>query len=449
MKKSFVITLALVFVLGITTAAFANPFTDVPTNHWAYASVSKLAKAGIIDGYGDGRFIGNSNMTRYEMAQIVAKAMAHSDKADAALKAQIDKLASEFAKELKALGLRVATLEKKTDNVKITGEVRFSNYSYSDLKLGGQVLDPNMAGTNDLSALRTRLWLTGNVNDNWNYVGMIENTQNLQTNNQETNTEFKRAYVEGKIGTIGVKAGRFDYTPLYGTVLDDDSDGLALNYNKGKFSMDIFAIRPNTTNAWYSTYNALTNPDALQRNTQTYGAQINYNFTDKLHAGIVYYDVKGVGAEVPANDKVNTSIIEAGVDYKFSNLLNGWANYIRGGKAPGAPLEFDGLAVDIGSKNGWATGFNFGNLDRQIPKTYQLRASYYSVPALGSISTTLEFSNLANVGVGFKGYVLGASCVLAKNVDLNLDYYNFKSKATIAGDNAKSSLLWSYVRFYF
>ena len=57
-------------------------------------------------------------MTRYEMAQIVAKAMAKG--------ANVDKLAAEFADELDSLGVRVANLEKKADNVKITGQVRAS-----------------------------------------------------------------------------------------------------------------------------------------------------------------------------------------------------------------------------------------------------------------------------------------------------------------------------------
>ena len=57
-------------------------------------------------------------MTRYEMAQIVAKAMAKG--------ANVDKLAAEFADELDSLGVRVANLEKKSDNVKITGQIRAS-----------------------------------------------------------------------------------------------------------------------------------------------------------------------------------------------------------------------------------------------------------------------------------------------------------------------------------
>lgn len=50
MKKQFVT--ALVLALGISgTALAANPFSDVPAGHWAYAAVAKLAAAGIVDGY--------------------------------------------------------------------------------------------------------------------------------------------------------------------------------------------------------------------------------------------------------------------------------------------------------------------------------------------------------------------------------------------------------------
>ena len=75
MKKSLVLAMAM--ALGVTASAYAaNPFSDVPAGHWAYDSINKLAAAGVIEGYGDSTFGGDKLMTRYEMAQIVAKAMA-------------------------------------------------------------------------------------------------------------------------------------------------------------------------------------------------------------------------------------------------------------------------------------------------------------------------------------------------------------------------------------
>ena len=118
-------TLAMAMALGVTASAYAaNPFSDVPAGHWAYDSINKLAAAGVIEGYGDSTFGGDKLMTRYEMAQIVAKAMAKG--------ANVDKLAAEFAEELDNLGVRVAALEKKADNVKITGEIRAHYEDYKD-----------------------------------------------------------------------------------------------------------------------------------------------------------------------------------------------------------------------------------------------------------------------------------------------------------------------------
>ncbi len=103
MKKTVIFSMLL--ALGVSVSALAaNPFSDVPQGHWAYSSIKRLAAAGIIDGYPDGSYGGNRLLTRYEMAQIVAKAMAKG--------ADVDRLASEFANELDLLGVRVAALEE-------------------------------------------------------------------------------------------------------------------------------------------------------------------------------------------------------------------------------------------------------------------------------------------------------------------------------------------------
>ena len=54
MKKSVcsVLTTALVVGAASTTFAAANPFADVPADHWAYDAVAQLAADGVIEGYG-------------------------------------------------------------------------------------------------------------------------------------------------------------------------------------------------------------------------------------------------------------------------------------------------------------------------------------------------------------------------------------------------------------
>ena len=202
MKKSLVLAMAM--ALGVTASAYAaNPFSDVPAGHWAYDSISKLAAAGIIEGYGDDTFRGDRLMTRYEMAQIVAKALAKG--------ANVDKLAAEFADELDALGVRVAALEKKSDNVKITGQVRWNYENHKRKNVpAGKWEDRNR------NRLRTRLWFDGKVNDNWTYRARLENVQVFhgwdnpsKDNVGDETTSFNQAYLTGRLGGVKVTAGRY------------------------------------------------------------------------------------------------------------------------------------------------------------------------------------------------------------------------------------------------
>ena len=142
-------------------SAAANPFSDVPADHWAYDAVAQLADDGVIEGYGDGTYRGQNEITRYEMAQMVAKAMAKEDQVNAQQKAMIDRLAAEFAEELGNLGVRVENLEKKVDNVKWEGELRYVHLSHRD---------ENAAGATDkhsVNTLQLRLLPVATVNDHW------------------------------------------------------------------------------------------------------------------------------------------------------------------------------------------------------------------------------------------------------------------------------------------
>ncbi|MFV0618699.1 S-layer homology domain-containing protein [Megasphaera sp. WILCCON 0056] len=124
MKKKIVTSLAAMMAVGAACAFAANPFVDVPTDSWAYKSVVELADAGVIQGVDGSYFQGERNITRYEAAEMVAKAMAHMDKASVEQRALINKLADEYADELNNLGVRVSALENRVGNVKLTGDAR-------------------------------------------------------------------------------------------------------------------------------------------------------------------------------------------------------------------------------------------------------------------------------------------------------------------------------------
>ena len=90
-----------------------NAFSDITPDDWSYKAVSQLADEGVIDGYPDGTFKGNKNITRYEMGQIVARLMAKEDTLTADQKATLDKLSTDYADELDNLGVRVDKLENQ------------------------------------------------------------------------------------------------------------------------------------------------------------------------------------------------------------------------------------------------------------------------------------------------------------------------------------------------
>jgi len=135
MKKLFAL-LAIAALVAFAAPAFAaNPFADVPMNHWAYDAVAQLAANGIVVGYPDGAYKGPQAATRYELAAVVARALANVDmnKASKQDLEMLKKLVVEFKSELDALGVkvdkldaRVALLEERIGGWKFSGNFRFT-----------------------------------------------------------------------------------------------------------------------------------------------------------------------------------------------------------------------------------------------------------------------------------------------------------------------------------
>ena len=203
-KKRLTAALLAGLTLAVAAPALAasNPFSDVPAKHWAYDAVAKLAAAGIVDGYGDGTFRGDKTMTRFEMAQIVAKAMAHQDKANAEQKAMIGKLSQEFQDELDNLGVRVSTLEKKIGNITWSGQVR-EWYQWADQDGLGE-------GKNALNT-RLLLFLQAPLTEELAFHGRIwaESGWGEATDHGTgADAAMDQAYLAGKHGNISWTLGR-------------------------------------------------------------------------------------------------------------------------------------------------------------------------------------------------------------------------------------------------
>ena len=113
MKHAFLkAAIAACFACAAVTVSAANPFTDVSADDWAYQAVASLSDEGVIDGYPDGTFRGDKHVTRYEIPQIVARLMAKEDTLNASQKETLAKLSSQYANELKDLGVASQSLKR-------------------------------------------------------------------------------------------------------------------------------------------------------------------------------------------------------------------------------------------------------------------------------------------------------------------------------------------------
>ena len=269
MKKKIAAALAATFALGVTSAFAANPFSDVPAKHWAYESVSKLQKAGIVEGYSNGQFGGDKNMTRYEMAIVVAKAMTKMEKADAEQKASINKLAAEFGSELKNLGVRVEALEKNASSIKFSGETRLRYKANENANAAG---DGSAAGyVGNKFAHRWRLYATGNVNEDISFAGRMVAEPNFRNNADAagTDTAFTIDYAnftyKKAFGSVDISAGRYDmvlgYGQLAGTVGAFDAFKVAMGGDQVKawFAIGDNTVKANTMSGGTATANKNAN----------------------------------------------------------------------------------------------------------------------------------------------------------------------------------------------
>jgi len=405
MKKTLVLAMAM--ALGVSATAFAaNPFSDVPAGHWAYASVAKLAAAGVVDGYPDGTFKGNNLMTRYEMAQIVAKALAKG-----AIGSD-DKLVGEFADELDNLGVRVAKLEKNSDNVKITGNIRamYADYSGSDGVKPASV-----------SKIRTRLFLSGEVNDNWHYVSMLQNEQVLNDTTGNEATRFQRAYLTGKIGQVGVTAGRFEGFIAEGNVYDNRVDALQLTAGKTvKLTAEVGKMS--------SSANTFDSTSSTPAAGKYYRVGLGGNL-GKIALEANYIKADEVATLLDYNDKIYT----VGANYATGDFTIG-AMYLKGSSDYTSNYDM--------SDQGYVISLGYGAAKANKVGSLGVWAKYYNQGASTVIAHTMNGNYLG--AYGLKGYGVGIDYTIAKNMVAGVQYFDLKDKDnyTDAG-NQKHKTLWS------
>lgn len=449
MSRKLIIALAIMLVFSFSGVAFAaNPFDDVPEDHWAYGAVTQLVKAGVLQGYDDKSFRGDKPLTRYEMAQVVAKAISKSEKGlgNAETKAIIEKLKAEFANELVNLGVKIKQLDQKIDRVQIHGELRYmwrtqtnqvntipgtstkfqtpsiyGEYAGGDGRPGGETWMQQQ--------IRYRLRTDVKINESWSFYGQVEVQDNMkaqpttptvsgQVMDGTPNQQF--IYAKGPIAKgVNLSVGKIQFTQGYGFLTDDGIQGMALQFgNKVKANLQ---------------YGRLVTPSVL--------GGFKKAGTSTL-VPTIYLNANGT---IAANSKINVTSADVSYWTSKSTMLRGGYLGLKGVDLDGKPTNnaWEFSAYHQLSKNwsllGWYAKSNAS--DRN--KAHLVELFYNAIPNLrtpGSDGAWLMFRtfdekvgwdpnlNLTKMGNpvsgydGTRGFETGYYYIPARNTMVKLWY---------------------------
>ena len=391
MKTKVLAALVATMAVGATCAFAANPFVDVPSDSWAYKSVVELADAGIIQGVDGSYFQGERNITRYEAAEMVAKAMAHMDKASVEQRALINKLADEYADELNNLGVRVSNLENKIGNVKLTGDARL-RYKYQ-----------NGRTDNDNSwDYRVRIRANAKVNDKTTVTyGISSNNQNFADNTASSAGDKNHIYtdmakVDTQLGSnLTASVGRdaaYNLGNGYGYNYGDAFDRAQLKYNNGKIAVT----------AGYGKFKEGI-PTWTVSGSDLNGVKTGYGelegfFGNGSAVGVYYNDFNGKKGFL-ADD-----LWGAYASVNFGSKWNALANYEK--------INANDSKAD--DPEVWIGKLTYGKASIATPKSWDIWVEYLNADAgayLGGSTNSWRFNNMDNL----KSWGAGVDYTFAKN----------------------------------
>ena len=402
MNKKLVASLVATMAVGATAFA-ANPFVDVPSDSWAYNSVVELANSGIIQGVDGVHFQGERNITRYEAAEIVAKAMAHEDRANAEQRALINRLADEFSDELNNLGVRVSNLEDRVGNVKLTGDARVRYMKQ------GQTLK-----NDDSWQFRGRLRANAKINDRADAVLGMEYNTNFGYNTAASASASSagkdhfyvdRAYVNYALDNghkWNVMVGRYDYElgNNMGLIYGNNFDGAQLKFadNKmaatvgyGKFKEGTLndsktaygelegffgggSVAGSAVGVYYNDFNASSGVSA--GDAKVWGAYASLNFAKKFNLNAEAYRVNYDKASVADADGFSAKLKYGKAKFDTPKSWDLWVNYINIEDGAADDSGTGSWRTNVNNTKGWAAGADYTfakNAQLQVFQTFDTK----------------------------------------------------------------------------
>lgn len=334
-------TLAAFFAATAFTVSAANPFADVDTSSWAYQAVCQLSDQGVVDGYPDGTFKGDKNVSRYELAQIIARLMAKEGSLNDSQKAAVRKLSAEYAGELQSLGVRVTELEKKTGNLSTITELRVQDIPRYD-----NVYKDNKSSHDELS-LRVRINTMANVNDRSTVYSQLETTMGMNGStpfNPNRQDWSSRESSDSDKTRNGYGDGDFHMNRLWATYhfgKKQDTSKLPFGPSKNLIGIGQFPVKMGVTGYTYDgqfkgAFISFGDYRQGGRFTIAHGraTDINYNYTRPMIHGM---DIRGSGS----NAGLISAVLSAG---------NGPVNQAINSKTSGNAVAREKMINDIVDK---------------------------------------------------------------------------------------------------
>lgn len=335
-------TLSALFAATAFNVSAANPFADVDTSSWAYQAVSQLSDQGVVDGYPDGTFKGDKNVSRYELAQIIGRLMAKEGTLNDSQRATVQKLSAEYAGELQSLGVRVKELEKKTGNLSNITEIRVQDIPRYD-----NVYKDNKSSHDELS-LRVRLNTMANVNDRSTVYSQLETTMSMNgstpfaPNRQDWSS---RESTDSDKTRTGYGDGDFHMNRLWATYHfgpKQDTSKLPFGPSKNLIGIGQFPVKMGVTGYTYDgqfkgAFISFGDYRQGGRFTIAHGraTDINYNYTRPMIHGM---DIKGSGS----NAGLISAVLSAG-----NGELNQAINRATGGNAAAREAFINGIVDNV------------------------------------------------------------------------------------------------------
>ena len=400
MKKILAIAAAAALTAGVSAYA-ANPFSDVSTDDWAYQAVADLSDQGVVIGYPDGTFRGERNITRYELAQIVARMMAREDQMNAEQRAMLEKLAGEYADELANLGVRVSKLEKKVGNLSWSGDARMRwKQGY---KGDGK--------TSDAWDGRMRINAKAQINDSTYVKGRLVSSMNFK-DGSGASTSMDQIFVHHQFGdNLGVTLGRAPLTlGQTGILYDDNLDGVMAMMGTKEVTLEAGYGRMqgwNATEGLFGVYDgedAQGNPIWKEAAPEAWYARLSGN------AGPVA--ISGEYIDVAHAEKNKATYWGAGLTVGVGEQFDLFGDFYKNTEKEGHPYL-------------WTAGLGLGQTDMMKPGSFRVAGQYVKAEAgayIGGNSTYTAFplNSIQNKEVDF--WLINADVILAKNVRLHGEY---------------------------